>query len=423
MKNKIILILFIIVLQTNAFSQYKIYKDSIYKNNIKTVLLHPENSPLSYPIINLSSNEILKLSFDDLNHDSKTQDYQYTIIHCDANWQESDLYFDDYIDGFYENYINDYQQSFNTQCDYVHYEILFPSDDITFLMSGNYIVKVYKDYEQDSIIFTHGFSVVEQKVEITAKAKPPTRGIFRETSHEIDFAIKTQNYEIKNPMQYLKVVVTQNNRRDNAICNLKPRFLNVNEISYDYDFENVMSAGNEFRYFDAKNVKFAADRTSKIEYHAPFNHFYLIDDEFNKQNSYSFHQDLNGKRFIKNDKGFESELEADYVYIHFTLKSEYENPEGGIYVSGAFTNWNCKPENKMTYNKAKKQYEAEILVKQGYYNYQYILLPNNSTKPNVTAVSGSYFNTENDYVIYVYYTDQNLQYDRLISIKIFNSLK
>jgi len=414
-----IILLFIIILFSakNIFAQKNILQETVFKDNIYTLMIHPEDAPLSYPIINLNGNDKIKLSFDDLDSHKKLKDYQYTIIHCNSDWTNSELFFSDYIDGFEENDITEYDQSFNTFCDYIHYKTVFPNDDLKFLLSGNYIVRVYEDYNTDDVVLQARFVVVEQQIAINSWVKTPTRANLKFTSQEIDFSLFTQNANISNPMRDINVTVTQNNRWDNAIYNLKPRFIKNNELSFDYDFENVFLGGNEFRYFDAKDVKFAAERTQNIEYKAPFYHFYLILDEILNYQKYSYNADLNGKRFIKNDRGFNDENESDYLWVHFRLKSEFEYPND-VYIFGGLTNWNCTEKAKMTFNKDKHQYECAMFLKQGYYNYQFAILDKNTGKINTTDLEGSHFDTENDYIIYVYLRDQSLNCDRLIGVNI-----
>ena len=104
------------------------FENYIYKDNIKTAILHKEGWQLSSPVIELNSNEKIKLSFDDLDADSKN--YYYTIIHCNANWEPSDIRDSEYIEGFIENQITDYKFSFNTMQNYTHYNLIIPNEDL-----------------------------------------------------------------------------------------------------------------------------------------------------------------------------------------------------------------------------------------------------------------------------------------------------
>ena len=104
--------LLLLSLVIHSSSQEKIFYNKIFKENIKTVLLHKDGWELSYPIIELNGDDKMNLSFDDLDNDIKN--YSYTIIHCDYEWKESRLSQSDYIDGFTENPIEDYAYSYQS---------------------------------------------------------------------------------------------------------------------------------------------------------------------------------------------------------------------------------------------------------------------------------------------------------------------
>jgi hypothetical protein len=187
----------------------------IYKDNIKTVLLYRDGWEMTDPVIRLNSDEKLRLSFDDLDADVKN--YNYTITHCDADWQTSDIRkSDDYINGFQQDYIDNYQSSFNTTRHYTHYDLIFPTDYLQITKSGNYILKVFTEDDSDkNIVFTWRFMVVEPKVSVKGKIKVPTSISDRDYKQEIDFSIFKQAYNISNPYGNLKVKIFQNSRTDN----------------------------------------------------------------------------------------------------------------------------------------------------------------------------------------------------------------
>ena len=403
------------------------FEDYIYKDNIKTALLHKAGWQLTSPVIELNSNEKIKLSFDDLDVDSKN--YYYTIIHCNANWELSDIRDSEYIEGFIENQITDYNFSFNTMLNYTHYNLIIPNEDLGIKKSGNYILKVFLDNDQDDLVLSKRFMVVDRKVTIEAKLKQATSLNDRNYKQEIDFTINHKGYDIADPYGDIKVIITQNDRWDNAIKNLKPLFVRNNELIYDYDEDNVFSAGNEFRHFDIKSLRYQSERIRKIIYESsppdpPLTenyHVYLLNDERRSFKRYSSEADINGKRFIKNDEGTDSETEADYTYVHFSLPYDAPLIDGNLYVFGAISQWNFSRETQLKYNYKKFAYETAIYLKQGYYNYQYVFLKDGETVADNTFIEGSHYETENDYTIYIYHNSFGSNYDQLIAVEKFNS--
>ena len=397
-----------------------IYKDKIYKKHIKTVLLYKQGWELSYPIINLNSDDLLELSFDDL--DSTTNNYSYTIIHCNSDWTKSSIMPFDYIEGFNDNPINDYDFSINTTIKYTHYYLTIPNNDVQLKISGNYIIKVYKDYNQDSVVFTKRFSVLNQQVNISAAVKKPTLIEYTNTSQEIDFSIIHNNFPIDDPFNNLKVIVKQNNRSDNAIKNLNPLFIKDNMLIYDYDEDNLFFGGNEYRNFDIKTLKYKTENINTIQYIKPYYHVELSTDNKRTFRRYFYHKDLNGKCIIENVDGHGDDLDADYVYVYFTLPFDQPFIDGKLYVFGQLSNWSCTKENEMTYNYERKMYELRMLLKQGYFDYEYAFVKTANNKIDDTFIEGSHFETENDYSISVYYRDFSSNYDQLIGYSVVNSI-
>ena len=210
---------------------------------------------MSPPLIKMNTGEKLKLTFDDLDADGK--EYSYTIIHCDANWQQSDIEKYEYIDGYEEDYIYDFQYSANTIVQFTHYELLFPTDDLKPELSGNYILKVYFDHE-DSLYFTRRFMIVDQQVAIEGRVKQATVIEDRNYKQEVDFEVLAQNYTIVNPYRDMKVIIQQNGRWDNAVTDLKPKMVINGKLDFNYDAENVFDGGNEFRALNLKSLKYNA---------------------------------------------------------------------------------------------------------------------------------------------------------------------
>ncbi|MDQ3046136.1 MAG: DUF5103 domain-containing protein [Bacteroidota bacterium] len=397
------------------------YEDYIYKKYIHTVQLRDESFELSHPILNLDSQEKLKLSFDDLDGDLKS--YSYSIIHCNSNWEPSDMMSAEYIEGFSDNTINDYRYSFNTFVKYTHFNAVFPNNSTRITKTGNYILKVYLDGDPENIAITKRFVVYQSKVMITSRVTAATIIDDRNYKQEIDFTINHTGYQINNPYGDFHVVITQNNRWDNAIRGLKPVYVKDAELVYDYDQDNVFPGGNEFRFFDIKSIRYMSERLYKVRTDTSGNHVELYTDEKRTFKRFYSQSDINGDFLIKVQEGNNSEVEADYCYVKFFLPYDAVLTDGNLYVFGAFNSWRCNRENLMQYNSARFGYECTILMKQGYYNYEFAFLKDGESAADETLIEGTHYETENDYTIYVYHRQQGTFYDQLIGVKRLNSMK
>lgn len=408
--------------QTHAQTQDSInYLDEsnwIFKPNIKSVLFHREGWDMSMPVIKLNTDEKLKLSFDDMDADQK--DFAFTIVHCNAGWQPSDLDPNEYIDGYEEDDILNYGFSLNTLVPYTHYDLIFPTENMIPKLSGNYIMKVYVD-DPDSIYFTRRFFVEESKVTVSGRVKQASMIEDRNYKQEVDFTINTKGYNIPSPYQDIKVIILQNGRWDNRIDDLKPKVIISDKLDYDYDRENVFQGGNEFKTVDIKSLKYNTENIASIKSDRENYYVYLKEEERRSFRVYKTEKDINGQMIIKTEDGFTSETEAEYVNVYFSMPYAAPMIDGDFYIIGQLTDWCYSGESKMTYNFTRKAYEKTLLLKQGFYNYQVVLKYHDQESGDESFIEGTHSETENGYTILLYHRDLSYDYDRLIGIKFLNS--
>ena len=386
-----------------------IYKNGSLNTQIKTLLCHKKEDELSLPILNLNTDNQLLVSFDDLDADIK--DYYYSIIHCNWDWTESDLMQSEYVTGFTDKAITDYEFSFNTIQKYTHYTFNFPNEQLKPIISGNYVFKIFES-GGETIAYKR-FMILETKLTIDSKVRRATLAEDRNTKHEIDFTIKHPNIVIADPFSDLKVTIKQNNKDNNSITGLTPIYVKNNELVYDYEDDNTFEANNEFRHFDIKSLRFQSDRIKEITYDSTFNHVYLFNDRKRPFDRYSIEPDINGKFIIKSQEGWKTAIEADYAFVHFTLPVDHVS-YGDLYVIGGFSDWQLKDEFKLQYNAEQRRYEGNIYIKQGYYNYHYALNDTITKRVDVSFIEGTHYQTRNDYYVYVYYRAIGDRYDRFV---------
>lgn len=397
------------------------YSNFIYKPGIHTVQLERNNEPLSDAVIILNSSQQLHLGFDDLT--SESANYFYKFIHCDFNWEPSSLQESDYTDGFFYEQVPDMKPSFNTYQVYYHYSAVFPTAQMRITKSGNYIIMVYDNNDPENPVITWRFRVAESAVSINSTIHRASVIDQRSSSQEIDFTIDYGEYPLQNPYADLKIVLQQNGRWDNCITNLKPLFMKAHELDYNYDTENVFNGGNEFRNFDTRSLRYTTPYVEKITQNAETTLYEVLlrNDENKSFQRYSIIDDINGKFLIKTYDGRNDQTECDYTYVTFRLKYPDPLANGNFYVFGELTHWSLDPKAKMVYDYNNNEYTCTLLLKQGYYNYQYLWAEDAKKAADETAIEGNHFETENDYFILVYLRDPFLRYDRLIGLKKINT--
>jgi len=387
-------------------------KSQVFDKNIKTVILQKSGFEMSEPIIQLQSGEKLQLCFDDLD-DAKVKNFRYTIQHCDPYWRASDLIQNQYIDGYQEDYINEYEFSLNTTIPYIHYSLEFPNDYLRITKSGNYVIKVFFENEND-LIFIRRFKVIEPQLNIAAKIRPTERFSDREQKQEVGFSIFRNNLYIQNPERDLFVVVQQNGRLDNLVYDIKPNRNLGEELDYNFNRKSIFDGGNEFRNFDIKSLKYRSEYIEQIEYTNNIHNVLLRREESRAKDVYHFEHDINGQLLIQNNDGNKKNIEADYCWVYFFISHKFISIDGGVFIMGELTNWQFNTENKLTYNFKKQGFEGKLLLKQGYYNYQYVSLNENRSIADFSLFEGNHFETTNDYTISVYYKEPGTYFHQLI---------
>jgi hypothetical protein len=399
------------------------YEDWIYKPYIKTAQLHEASYDANPAIIKFNSAELLELSFDDLEADKKT--YSISFIHCTANWEPSDLMLSEYMTGFFDaNFLN-FTYSANTIQKYTHYAIQFPQANMQFSKSGNYIAYVYQDNDKEKLVLTKRFMIYDDKITVVANVRQAVGNDNQYESQHIDFSVINTAYELTNPYTDMKVVITQNNRWDNAVRDIKPTFTEPKQLTYSLDDKSTFKGGNEFRFFDTRSLRTYTERIGNIyRDSASVYHVDLKIDELKTFKPYSFYNDLNGGYLIKNaDMATNADSEADYSWVKFFIPYDNAQGEGNFYVLGRLTEWRLNKTNRMTYNYKRFGYECTLFIKQGYYNYTYVYLKDDKKGGDETMTEGSHWETENEYAIYVYHRQRGTYYDQLVAIKRFNSLR
>lgn len=376
--------------------------------NIKSIQLRPLQENSFSAIVPLGT--VLKLSFDDLEADSK--EYQYKIEHMTHNWKPSRLLSSQYINGFEKNTIINVTNSFNTLQSYTHYSVKIPNTNTVITKSGNYLLSVLDEY--DEVVFTRKFVLYENKAIVPVSVARSRNSKTLETQQTIQFSINHPKIRINNPNQEVNVVIIKNNNWNEIITNLKPTFFKPNQLLYTYTNKTNFWGGNEYLNFDSKFVRNKSLNIVKIEKKDVFHH-YLYPFTYNKFKEYKYNPDINGQFLIRTLEANDNNTEADYANMHFTLEVEKPFKNKEVYVYGAFNNFSTSKENKMTYNKKNKTYTANIALKQGFYNYTFVTV-NNSNTLNTHEINGSFFETENEYTVIVYYKAFGGLYDRVIGV-------
>lgn len=395
-----------------------VFDNETFNASIKTVRLYKLNWEQGDPVINLGSGEQLEMHWDVMNEN--TVNFQYKIVHCNRDWEMSNLNEMEYLEGFNDNYVEYYENSYNTFQTYVHYAIAFPNDQIDFKKSGNYAIIIYPEGYENEPLITRRFYVTEGGFTLEPNFHYPSDVEERNYMQEVDYNIYFDPQVVTNPYDNVHVYISQNHREDNLCTGVEPNFVKENQLVYNYEGCNVFEGANEFRHLDLTTHLNKTAHVREYNLQGDTIHALLLNDIRRQFKQYVQYNDINGRYIIKTLNGKDYQLESQYVMTHFYLPYDQPLENGTLYVYGELSDWQVKDEFRMYYDEGSKTYYTNILLKQGYYNYNYMFVPEYG-ESTLETVEGTHNMTENEYVFRAYYSDPQNFYDRLMLYDIVKS--
>jgi len=387
-----------------------VYSDKIFSENIKTVELYPIGNRLGEPVLFLNETGSLQLTFDEL--DSEYINYAYTLLHCDSKWRLSDIFQNEYLDGYTEAYIDDFRFSKNTKIPYIHYSLQIPNRNIQIWKSGNYILKIYPEGKSENPIITKKFYVVDQQCSIGGNIIAASKPEIRKQAQEVNFKVNISNLKSRFPSREITTQVQQNGRTDNQISKLEP-LSNIDGIlDFNLQKDNVFEGLNTFRFFDFSNLSYNSEYVYSINRTKNIDEIELMLSKFRINTPYKNEPTQFGKFYIDTKSYDDAEIEAEYALVNFFLVADEPIADADVYLVGGFDLWS--KSQKLNYDYSSNLYHASVLLKQGYYSYQYASIKNGSGFADVASIEGSFFQTPNSYFIRVYYKAPGTTYDQLV---------
>ena len=372
--------------------------NTVFDPQIKSLQAVVNDDWLSLPVMRLGSNDILKISFDELSHDY--HHYIYRLEHCEADWTPSqELFESDWLEGFNGNPIDDYEPSVNTTVPYTHYWLQIPNDRMRLKLSGNYRLRIYEDGDDDRELMTVDFWVTEESMPLSLSATTNT-DIDTNVSHQqVSMTLGYGAFRVVNPTEQILVTVMQNCRDDSRKTGVKPTIIKSNGVEWQHCRSFIFDAGNEYHKFEVLDVSHATMGIDFIQWNGDNYEAYPFTDEVRR--NYLYDEDANGAFYIRNSDNWENTITCDYVWVVYRLKCP-ELPEGNMVIDGRWTTDNSQDTYTMTYDHKTGSYVARVLQKQGYYSYQYLWQLPDGTRRYAPS-EGSFYQTENRYQAFVYF--------------------
>ena len=392
-KSSITILLFLLIFSKN-YSQFHKLPENIFSVKIK-------GSNQDYPVFNLSDK--IFFSFDDLN--TKKSSFYYKINHYDFEWKPSKILKSEYIDGYDDNLIESFDNSYNTLIDYTNYQISIPNKDLKLKISGNYSISIHS--ENGDFLFEKKFSVLNKMISTNIKIKKSSDLEKIDSHQNIDISVRCDNCnKFNGNSSDLKLVVVKNNNLNNFRVIEKPDYFFNNTLIYrDISFKG----GNEFLNFDSSKINSTNVKVYKTELN-DFYEIYLRTDIDRTDSFYQYNPDVNGS-FVINKNFNNPEIENDYSLVKFSFKPDRIDKKNRVFIIGEFNDY--KITNKYELKLNNNIYKGEFKFKQGFYNYKYLSL---ETDGRIKKYSGNFWETQNIYIALLYHKKLTEKYYKLISI-------
>lgn len=384
-------------------------RHEIYSQRIASLQVVAGDNWQSLPITQLDGSPIY-IDFDDMTHEYHR--YTYRIEHCEADWQVSkELFESDYLQGFNgEQAIDDIEQSLNTNHLYTHYRLSIPNENCKITLSGNYKLTVYDDNETyKQPLFCAYFMVVDQQLEANIGYTSNTDIDVNKNHQQVALSINYANLKVSNPSRQIQTVVLQNGRWDNAIWNAQPDYINDKTLQWKHNSQLIFDAGNEYRKFEMLDLDHPTMGIDEIKWDGTEYQVYVMPDL--PRPSYIYDESAKGSFYIRNSDDDNNHFTCEYAPVHFRLQTKKQH--GEVYLNGDWTYDSFLPKYRMEYDDTDQSYHSTILLKQGYYSYQYLVKnEDGSTKP--VESEGNFFQTANRYDVLIYYRGTGDRTDKLV---------
>ena len=415
---KKIILLLLLFISVSAIAQTP-YTNNVFNQAIKSVEFYNTSKVGSFPVINLNTPEQLLLAFDDLR--GGYHNYYYTIEHCDNKWNSSNLSTGFYLQSYQDDRIIDYLYSTNTMRKYTHYELKFPNENIKPKISGNYVLKVYEDGDQNKMVLTRRLYVLGSRVGVAADVVTPNLVQLRQTGQKVNVQVNYGGLVVQNPNSDMRVVVMQNERGETAQTNIAPTYVRNGQLIYNDIAINNFAGRNEFRRFDTRTLKLNSQRIARIYRDTAYS-VVLLTEPLRNNPDYLFEFDNDGRFFILNQDGNDARRDADYTYVYFSLAPGNLPSQGAVHLIGQFNNYRIDERSKLEFDAGAGRYITKQLLKQGVYDYVYTFV-DNTGKADDVPIEGSHFETENEYQVLVYYRPPSARWDELVGYRMLSTAK
>ncbi|MBO6793769.1 MAG: DUF5103 domain-containing protein [Balneolaceae bacterium] len=391
-------------------SEFLVPGQSPIPSSIKGVQFYRKNYPGSPPIIRLGTSDKLELKFDELS--SLSGRYRINITHHNKDWSRSSLADVWVFDNSSETDFGGGTLNSSERPNFYSYSFSFPNRELQFLVSGNYLLHIY-DYQSGIELFSLPFFVTENKGDLQPDVETIfNAGPYGAAMHELSGKFLYPEF-VEFPQFDLSYTLVQNRYWGSNVFPNETSFTGGDFTTFRTTRNQLFAGYKEFYNLDLRSLSTQNAQIYGIDRAEIPQKVILRTDYFN------FSSDL---RTIT-ETGFGRPLQSqDAAYVEVIFRYETQGAisrNSEIFLLGDFNQWKVSEDFKLDYNSESGFLETSALIKQGIYNYRYVVFEDGQIKPlrNLETLNQK----PQEYAAFVYYQDPQQQYHRLLSTRIFYS--
>jgi len=386
-------------------------KHQILTPNVKSLEVRLNNDFILQPVMQLGTSDVLTIDFDELSHNYHR--FVYHLEPCNPDWSPTEGLFDsDWMEGFNDEPIEDYQNSLNTTVLYTHYHMQLPNEQTRLTMSGNYRLHIIDEDDDRREVICVEFRIVEPLVNVGVGATTNTDVDFQQSHQQVNMTVNLNSLQVTNLEEQLQTFVMQNGREDNMKVNVRPNYVTPRSLKWEHNRQLIFEAGNEYHKFEVLDPSHTTMGLGHVAWDEDERRYHVFPFYCQPVRNYLYDEDANGAFIVRNSDNYEIDRTSDYVYVHYKLVPARHYADARVYVDGRWTIES--PETyTMTYDEEDQSYNAVIMQKLGYYNYQLLMEDFDGTTHRVPE-EGSFYQTENSYQALVYYKGTGARSWRLV---------
>ncbi len=369
------------------------------------VQLYQGDDERQWPILLLGGRDVLTLRFDLLSEQGRPLSIYF--YHADYAWRR-DLMPIEYLEAFARDDLTDYAPSEHTAIPYQHYVYRFPNDNIRFRLSGNYILRVTEQGQEEAVLFERPFFVVEgrTRVEVSPANFPGAQAF---PSVQLMARFRPPD-ELAGAVFDYVVCFARNGAFEAMRCSRRALLDEQPVLSFLLEEPFPPEPAD---YLLDLSVLRPGGQIERVERSAVPPEVWLAPDyvRFGGSDTDPLLAGQSVIGAVVRDAPGDPHRTAEYVRVHFRLEPErpWRQP---LWLVGSFSGWLRRPSYRMRWDPDRRRYAGEALVKQGWHAYRYVLDGVRSVRANAGALPRS----ENIYTAFVYYRDASRGSDRLLGI-------